>query len=146
MAIDIQEELPTASEYKYLRSLAGWGNVSEVVASKALGSTAISLCVRYNEELVGLGRVVGDNALYYYVSDVFVHPNHRGRGLGEKIVLRLVERVKETAEPGATVAILSAPGRESFYERAGFECCPNEIFGAGMAFLEPIQRQISQSK
>lgn len=144
MDIDIREELPSANEYKTMRSIAGWGDVSEATASKAIKLTAISLCARRDRKLVGLGRVVGDNALYFYISDVFVHPSERGRGLGEEIIRRLVARVRETAEPGASVAVLAAQGREKFYEQAGFKSCPNELFGQGMAYLEPMERLLSK--
>ena len=134
MGIAFHTELPTVSEYSALRCLAGWGDISEDVASKALSSTAISICTRYDGALVGLGRVVGDNALYYYVSDIFVHPDRRGLGLGEMIISRLVNELKKVSEPGATIAVLSAPGR-----------CPNDFFGEGMVFLEPIERMLPGS-
>lgn len=78
--------------------------------------------------------------LYFYISDVFVHPTQRGSGLGQTLVSELIDRIKIVAEPGATVALLSAPKREEFYELAGFQRCPNKIFGHGMAYLEPIER------
>ena len=35
---------------------------------------------------VGMGRVVGDEALYSYLQDVVVHPAHQRRGLGAALV------------------------------------------------------------
>ena len=135
----IKNELPTAEEYVLIRNLAGWGHISKTTAIKSLSSTVISVCVRHDETLVGFGRVVGDGVLYFYVSDIFVHPSQRGRRLGEAIMGEIVEQVRATAQPGATIAVLAAPGRETFYERAGFKRCPNDVFGQAMAFLEPIR-------
>jgi len=90
-------------------------------------------------KLVGFGRVVGDGVLYFYIADVFVDPAQRGQGLGDLIISTIIDRIREMAEPTATVAVLAAPGRESFYEKFGFERCPNKYFGDGMAFLEPIE-------
>ena len=140
MDIAFEEAAPTATEYKDLRRLAGWGHISEAVAQAAVHATALSLCARHSGELVGLGRVVGDGVLYFYISDIFVHPSQRGQRLGEALIDQLLARVREMAEPGATVAVLSAPDRETFYERAGFQRCPNAVFGAGLAYLEPIDR------
>ena len=145
MDIVIREELPSADEYRTLRRIAGWGDIPKATAGKALASTAISLCARRDTKLVGLGRVVGDNALYFYVSDVVVHPDERGSGLGNQIIQGLVARVRDVAEPGASVAVLAAPGREEFYEQAGFKACPNAYFGQGLAYLEPIERLFSGS-
>jgi GNAT superfamily N-acetyltransferase len=39
---------------------------------------------------VGFARVVSDYATYAYVSDVFVLPSHRGRGVGKQIMAAIV--------------------------------------------------------
>jgi GNAT superfamily N-acetyltransferase len=39
---------------------------------------------------VGFARVVSDYATYAYVSDVFVLPSHRGRGIGKQIMAAIV--------------------------------------------------------
>ena len=139
MNLDVLNELPSPAEYRSLRGAAGWGELSEEIAQKALSSSSISICVRKGSKLVGFGRVVGDGVLYFYIADVFVDPAQRGQGLGDLIISTIIDRIREMAEPTATVAVLAAPGRESFYEKFGFERCPNKYFGDGMAFLEPIE-------
>jgi len=39
---------------------------------------------------VGFARVVSDYATYAYISDVFVLPSHRGRGVGKRIMAAIV--------------------------------------------------------
>lgn len=140
MALVINQAVPQPSEYANLRTLAGWGEISTSVAEKALRNTALSICAREDGLLVGLSRAVGDGVLYFYISDVFVHPGQRGLGLGQKLLRELVEKVSEASAPGATIAVLSAPGREDFYQSVGFQPCPNAVFGQGMTYLEPIER------
>lgn len=41
--------------------------------------------------LVGFARAVSDGVAFAYLADVFVHPDHRGRGLGVAIVREIVE-------------------------------------------------------
>jgi GNAT superfamily N-acetyltransferase len=38
------------------------------------------------ERQVGFARVISDRATYAYVSDVFVVPSHRGRGIGKRLM------------------------------------------------------------
>ena len=38
------------------------------------------------DELVGFARAVTDKATFAWLADVFVVPEHRGRGLGQKLV------------------------------------------------------------
>ena len=42
------------------------------------------------QEQVGFARVVSDYATYAYVSDVFVLPSHRGRGVGKQLMAAIV--------------------------------------------------------
>jgi GNAT superfamily N-acetyltransferase len=42
------------------------------------------------ESQVGFARVISDYATYAYVSDVFVVPSHRGRGIGKQIMAAIV--------------------------------------------------------
>jgi GNAT superfamily N-acetyltransferase len=42
------------------------------------------------ERQVGFARVISDYATYAYVSDVFVLPSHRGRGIGKQLMAAIV--------------------------------------------------------
>jgi N-acetylglutamate synthase-like GNAT family acetyltransferase len=51
-----------------------------------------SLCfgVLHRGTLVGFGRVVTDRATFAYLTDVVIHPAHRGRGLGARLTRRIL--------------------------------------------------------
>jgi GNAT superfamily N-acetyltransferase len=51
-----------------------------------------SLCFgAYAEDRqVGFARVISDRATFAYVSDVFVLPSHRGRGVGKRLMAAIV--------------------------------------------------------
>ena len=72
-----------------------------------------------NGDLVGMGRVVGDDGCFYQLVDVAVHPDHQRRGLGTRVVAALMAYVEETAPPSAYVTLISDV--DGFYERFGFE-------------------------
>ena len=42
------------------------------------------------QDQVGFARVISDYATYAYVSDVFVLPSHRGRGIGKQLIAAIV--------------------------------------------------------
>jgi hypothetical protein len=133
---ELKEELPTTREFIELRAAVGWGTVSEDTARRTLTGALYTVCLRKGGALHGLGRVVGDGVLYFYVSDVIVSPAAAGGGFGLRILDSLKTYVQSVASPGATVALLSVPGREPFYEKAGFVRCPNEIVGSGLCLLD----------
>ncbi|WP_129837781.1 GNAT family N-acetyltransferase [Streptomyces sp. RFCAC02] len=71
---------------------------------------------------VGYARVVTDHVTFAWLCDVYVAREHRGRGLGG----RLVAAVKDTLEPlGLTRMLLMTRDAHAFYARAGFTAPPD---------------------
>jgi ribosomal protein S18 acetylase RimI-like enzyme len=66
--------------------------------------------------LVGAGRALADGRDCSYLCDIAVLPSYSGRGLGKQIVERLVR----LSAGHRKIILYSVPGRESFYEAAGF--------------------------
>jgi ribosomal protein S18 acetylase RimI-like enzyme len=58
-----------------------------------------------DRRLPRLGRVVGDNGLFYQVVDIAVEPEHQRRGLGKAIVGKIVDHLKQSAPAGAHVSL-----------------------------------------
>lgn len=66
---------------------------------------------------VGFARVISDRATYAYVSDVFVVPSHRGRGIGKRLMACIA------AHPdlqGLRVWTLFTRDAHGLYRRYGF--------------------------
>jgi GNAT superfamily N-acetyltransferase len=66
----------------------------------------------------GFARVVSDFAVFAWLADVFVLPEHRGRGLGVLLVRTIVEHPDLQA---LRTFILKTDDAHSLYERFGFE-------------------------
>ena len=138
------EELPSAAEFIELRRLMGAPEVDEKTATKTTKNAVFSVCLRDRGRLLGLARVVGDGVLYFYISDVIVHPELRGSGYGVMLMNAVMRYLKGAAGPGAMIVVVPLKDRESFYERFGFRRCPDGRFGTGM-YLAPIWLPINES-
>ena len=68
--------------------------------------------------LVAFARALSDRVARAMVYDVLVHPDHRGRGLGEEVVRRLLERPE--LQRVATVELHCLAELVPFYARLGF--------------------------
>ncbi|WP_427127873.1 GNAT family N-acetyltransferase (plasmid) [Priestia megaterium] len=119
---EISHKAPTLEEYKYLCSLVGLNDyINFNVAELSLKNSIFTVIVKDNNKIIGMGRVVGDGAIYFYIQDVIVHPNYRGIGMGKDIMNSLVEYLKENAPSKAFVGLFISNGKENFYKKYHFE-------------------------
>lgn len=125
-------DAPEPAAFIALRAACGWGEIAPDVAAAALSDSTLHVTVHDDGTLIGMGRVVGDGALYFYLQDIIVAPSHRGQGLGRAIVDRLLEGIAPLARPGATIGLMAAKGVEPLYHSAGFTIRPNDRLGSGM--------------
>ena len=137
--IVLAEDLPTAAEYREFRARAGWGAIDEATAQRTIGAACYTVTLRRQGKLIGLARVMGDGALYFFLADLIVDPELRGEGLGGRLMRAVSDYFDRCAKPGATIALIPLRGGEAFYERFGFARCPGGPFGTGMHYtLAPL--------
>jgi predicted GNAT family N-acyltransferase len=134
-SLRVEPGLPSVAEYIQLRDEAGWGLMSDETATISLEGSLYGVCLHDQDTLVGFARLVGDGVLYFYISDVIVSSTHGGKGYGSLLMTALMDYIHAHAQPGATIALLSAPGLEPFYSQFGFTPCPNKIFGQGLSYV-----------
>ena len=69
-----------------------------------------------------------------FVKDVIIKSEFRGKGIGKMLMTYIEDFIKRQIEPSwwTCVELMSAGGKESFYEKLGYEKCPTENRGAGM--------------
>jgi len=74
----------------------------------------------HDQDPVGMGRLLGDGALFLQLVDVAVHPDHQGKTIGKRIMESLVKYVDEHA-PHAYVSLVADPLGQRLYPKYGFE-------------------------
>jgi len=133
MNIIYEENMLTASQFIMLRESVGWKG-AELQIVKALQSGLYNVIAKDGEKVVGMGRLVGDGIMYWYVQDVIVDPQYQGKGIGKEIIQLLTQYVEKNSLPNTTVTIglMAAKGKEDFYKKLGFIARPTEMYGPGM--------------
>jgi ribosomal protein S18 acetylase RimI-like enzyme len=118
----VVERVPPVEDYQRLRRSVGWGEIADEVAAAGLERSLVSFClVDADDAVLGVGRVVGDGNVYFYVQDVIVEAGVRGRGHGRALMDAVMAYLREHASPGAFVGLMAASGAAAFYETFGFE-------------------------
>lgn len=128
----VVESAPNAEEYLALRTALAWETYSKDCVEDALHNSLFCVTVYDQSTVIGMGRIVGDNKLCFYIQDIMVIPGAQRQGVGTIIMERILNYLHKTAIAGAYIGLMSKKNMESFYETFGFVKRPNEFMGAGM--------------
>lgn len=121
----IVDRVATPLEYRHLCTQVGWAEVMNFEAAvTALPRSLYGVVAMLDDRVVGMGRIVGDGAIFYYLQDIAVLPDHQGQSIGTHIVARLVTLVKENAPEKAFFGVFAAEGTRPFYQKFGFDLHP----------------------
>ena len=96
------------------------GRDVEAIA-RALAGSLFSICAEIGGVAVGMGRVIGDGGLHYYLTDVVVVPAYQRRGIGSRIVRALTEHVERIPFKNTWVGVFAVEGTAEFYARFGYK-------------------------
>lgn len=72
--IRLVDNILQAEDFIRLRIQIGFAEIPVDHARKALQNGLINVSAIYNGELVGMGRLVGDGAMYWYLQDIIILP------------------------------------------------------------------------
>ena len=133
MAFTIEKRLPTAEQWMALRRSVGWATFAAEAARKSLEATPFCVCAFDGGELIGMGRVLGDGIISFYIGNVMVLPARQNEGVGRMIMEEIMAYLEENAAEGAIASLLSIKGKEEFYKPFGFEPRPDDTHGPGMS-------------
>lgn len=118
----VLERVATHAEYVTLCTAVGWQDVMNFeAAQQALPKSLYGVVVQSNNETIGMGRLVGDGAIFYYVQDIAVLPDYQRQGVGSLILEALMTYIRENAPAKAFVGLFAAHGSEDFYRHFGFD-------------------------
>ncbi len=111
-----------AEDFIKLKVSAGFRERPAELVEKALKNNLYDVVAVIDGEIIGMGRLVGDGVMYWYLQEIVVLPEYQGRGIGTAIVNRLLDYIAEHTEVGnfTSVGLTAAEGKEGFYERFGF--------------------------
>lgn len=111
---------PVPEDDVALRAAAGLGPRSLKAARIARPATLHAVCARDGGGLVAMGRVVGDGGCFALLTDIAVHPDRRGAGLGRQVTARLVAWCERHLPPDCHISLVASGRAVPLYARHGF--------------------------
>ena len=133
MKIEIKDGI-TVEQFNTLRAAVGWATLEDVQAQTGINNS-ISFVAYYENQAVGMARIITDGGYVIFIADVIVLPEYQGKGIGRQLMEKVMGYIGEQKKDGYKfmVSLGSATGKEGFYEKFGFRQRPNDRSGAGMS-------------
>ena len=117
------------NEYQSLRKTTDWFQIEDEVVYKSLENDLYSICVSDNDKIIGMGRIVGDGAIYFYIQDVIVLPEYQGKGVGKLIMNHIEAFLNKNASNNSFIGLMAADGVTEFYQKFGYVERPENMPG-----------------
>jgi ribosomal protein S18 acetylase RimI-like enzyme len=128
----VVKRIPSVEDYLHLRSVAGLTPFSREAAMKGLPNSVFAVQILHEGKAIGMGRLIGDGGCFFQVTDIAVHPDHQGRGLGKAIMAALMDYVGNELPASAYISLIADVPANRLYENFGFkETAPRSL---GMAY------------
>ncbi len=133
MSITIKHTI-SVIDYNMLRKAVDWIVLEEEQAKRGIENTYYLAAAVDGDKTVGMARLISDGGYVAYLADVIVLPEYQGKGVGRLIVEDVMKFIREVLADGVPVMVnlMSAYGREGFYEQFDFVKRPTDEVGAGM--------------
>lgn len=98
---------------------------------KAIKNSLFNMGAFHNNELIGLIRVVGDDASIIYIQDILVKEKYQGLGIGTYLLKSILDKYKHIRQ--VVLMTDNTEKTKGFYEKNGMS---NTIKFEGVAFVK----------
>lgn len=127
--VTVKVETPTPEQHQMLRVKAGMPKRSDQATIKGLKHTLFGVCLYLEDDIVGMGRVVGDGGMVFHLVDIVVDPECQGLGLGKLIMEHLMDWILQEADETAIISLIADIPADGLYRQFGFDYSRPESVG-----------------
>jgi hypothetical protein len=114
-----------------IRNELGWNDIPKDLVEKAIVGSMQNVSVFDNDKCIGIGRIVGDNALKGMLTDIMVKKEYWHMGVGKLIVTTLIKNLTDSIKGGHCFQLEASPtsGNRDFYIKCGMKYKPENQDG-----------------
>ena len=113
--------VPSGATYRHLRVAAGLSAKTTDAAARGLPNSLFAVQVLHGDEVVGMGRIIGDGGCFFQVVDIAVLPAHQGKGLGKRIMGEIMRFIETEVPESAYVSLIADGQAQELYAQFGFK-------------------------
>lgn len=114
---------------------AGWGELPQDLVETSLANSYATFSVKREDKVIAMARLLGDGAMSFFLKDFVVEPEYQGHGIGRVLMTHVEEYISKQLKPGwnGYLQLVSAKGKETFYQKLGYTIHPHDHSGPGMS-------------
>ena len=131
------ENIKNKREFNKLYEAVGWGRREDHIVEEGLSKTLFSISAYDEGEIVGYGRLLGDETMFIYIQDIMVHPDYQKQKIGTTIMNKLLDKISEYKITSPELRVYVGPdhNKEDFYRKFGFITRKEAHLGDGMILM-----------
>lgn len=118
--IALAERFPGVEDYLRIRAAAGMHAKTAEAAARALPNTLYGVSLVREGEIVGMGRIIGDNGCFFTIVDIAIVPELQGQGLGRRVMSALDAWIRKNVPESAYVTLVADGDAKYLYQKFGF--------------------------
>lgn len=119
--MNIEEQEIPVKIYMEMRIACGLSAKTFEASQIGLKNSIHSIIVKVEEDIIGMGRIIGDGGCFCQIVDICVLPEYQKKGIGKMIINNLMDFIYQQL-PSSCYISLIADGDASFlYEKFGFK-------------------------
>jgi GNAT superfamily N-acetyltransferase len=122
-SVRIIRRSPSIKEYQYLASSVGWSlYTDDAIVEKMLAAPLFAVVaeIAATNEVAGCALLLVDDASFYYVKDVIVHPRWQSKHVGTAMMKELTLWLENNGADKAMVALITPETLAPFYQQFSF--------------------------
>lgn len=116
----VAQEIPP-EVYRHLRVTCGLSPKTREASEIGLSHSIYSLMIKEEEEVIGMGRLIGDGGCFCQIVDICVLPSRQGRGIGKMIMQNLTDYIQAHLPPSCYISLIADGDAAFLYEKFGFK-------------------------
>ena len=118
----IVSRIPTPKEYMDLVLAVGWDKyVTHSTVDKVLAAPVHSVVAEEaSGKVIGCALLLSDQASFYYVKDVMVHPDWQSKGVGSMLMKEITRWLDQNAAENAFIGLFTGENLAPFYKQFDF--------------------------
>lgn len=116
----VSQKIPV-EVYQHLRVICGLSPKTREASEIGLKHSLHTVVIKDQEEIIGMGRLIGDGGCFCQIVDICVHPSRQGRGIGKMIMQNLTDYIRVNLPESCYISLIADGDAAFLYEKFGFK-------------------------